>query len=304
MAHAEKQCLPSGEYRVVINSSLEPGTLEMSHAVISGASESEIFFSSYVCHPSMANNEISGPVLLAGIMQYVKSSYPSPKFSYRFSLLPETIGSIAYLSRFAEQMKKRVIAGFNLSCVGDDRGYSHLQSPYNDTLADKALLMALAGIDNFESYSFLERGSDERQYCSPGINLPVCGFSRTLFCNYPEYHTSADDFSVVTEQGLEGSFMVMKDLIDAFEAGLYPIVKCLCEPQLGKRGLFTSIGDQHEGSIVKARMDILAYCNGKNTIFDIAKLSGQHLRNVIREVILLKEHDLLEDADLWTEQSE
>lgn len=304
MAHEERRCLPSGKYRVVIDSRLEPGTLELSHAVIAGTLKREIFFSSYVCHPSMANNEVSGPVLLAAIMQYVKTSYPSPKFSYRFVLLPETIGSIAYLSRFAEQMKKTIIAGFNLSCVGDDRGFTHLQSPYNDTLADKALLTALAGLDNLQSYSFLDRGSDERQYCSPTINLPVCGFSRTLFTKYPEYHTSGDDFSVVTEEGLHGSYLVMKDLIDAFETGLYPIVKCACEPQLGKRGLFGSIGDQHEAKVVKARLDILAYCNGRNTIFEIATLSGQHLKNVIREVALLKCHGLVEDGDQYTEQNE
>jgi len=298
MAHVEKQCLPLGEYHIVINSSLKPGTLEMSHAVISGSSESEIFFSSYVCHPSMANNEISGPVLLAGIMQYVKSTYTSPKYSYRFVLLPETIGSIAYLSRFAEQMKKTMIAGFNLSCVGDERGFSHLQSPYNDTLADKALLSALGSVDGYESYSFLERGSDERQYCSPSVDLPVCGFSRTLFTKFPEYHTSGDDFSVVTEDGLQGSFVVMKDLIDAFETCLYPKARCVCEPQLGKRGLFSSIGDQHEGSVVKARLDILAYCNGKNAIFDIAMLAGQDLKDVVREVKLLMDHGLIADATL------
>lgn len=293
MSKNEMTALPVGEYRVFIDSSLTEGNLEMSHALIKGKSIKEIFFSSYVCHPSMANNELSGPVVLSAVLDYVKRVYPESQYSYRFVLLPETIGSIAYLSSFASEMKKNMICGFNLSCVGDDRSYTHLQSPYNNTLADQALLSALNNESNFKSYSFLERGSDERQYCSPGIELPLCGFSRTIFGKYPEYHTSADDFSVVTEDGLQGALDIIKLIIDAFESCLFPLVSCFCEPQLGKRGLYTVIGEEYSGSTVKARMDILAYCNGKNSIFEIVNLTGLSLKTVVQEVTLLKSANLL-----------
>ena len=148
----------------------------------------------------MANNELSGPVVLNKLMQYVKDTYKNSKFSYRFVLLPETIGSIAYLSKYRKILKKNIIAGFNLTCVGDNREYSHVLSRLGNTLADEALESALYNIKNASQYPFLERGSDERQYCSPGIDLPLCVFSRSK--KYKEYHTSKDNFDLVTEKNL------------------------------------------------------------------------------------------------------
>ena len=149
-------------------------------------SKDEIFFTSYLCHPSMANNELSGPVVTSQLLDYIKNNYPTPNFSYRFVFLPETIGSISYLSRYEDELLSNVISGFNVTCVGDDRSYSHVKSPYGNTLADKALEAGLSGLKNRKSYSFLERGSDERQYCSPGINLPLCTFCRSKFGEYTE----------------------------------------------------------------------------------------------------------------------
>ena len=159
----------------------------------------------------MANNELSGPVLLNAIMHYIKSNYPKSKFTYRFVLLPETIGSIAYLSKFMKVMKSNMICGFNLTCVGDERAYSYVGSRKGNTLADDAIEAALFGLSNIKKYSYLDRGSDERQYCAPGIDLPVCCFSRSRG-EYPEYHTHKDNFNVVTQKGLEGSFNVVKKL--------------------------------------------------------------------------------------------
>ena len=166
LSEAEKKSLPSGKYRVKIDSELKDGNLEISHALIKGKTNREIFFSSYVCHPSMANNELSGPVVLNYILDYVKSNYPDNIFSYRFALVPETIGSITYLSKFYSKLKKNTICGFNLTCIGDERAYSMVHSPYSDTLADKALESAFVGLENVKKYPFSERGSDERQYCS------------------------------------------------------------------------------------------------------------------------------------------
>ena len=205
LSENQKSKLPDGNYKVIIDSDLKNGNLELSDAIFKGKTKKEIFFSSYICHPSMANNELSGPVLLNAIMHYIKSNYPKSKFTYRFVLLPETIGSIAYLSKFMKVMKSNMICGFNFTCVGDERAYSYVCSRKGNTLADDAIEAALFGLSNVKKYSYLDRGSDERQYCAPGIDLPVCCFSRSR-TEYPEYHTHKDNFNVVTQKGLEGSF--------------------------------------------------------------------------------------------------
>ena len=293
MTENTKKKLPSGNYKVFINSTLKKGTMEIIHARIPGKSKKEIFFSSYVCHPSMVNNELSGPVLLNAIMQYQKKRYPKPSYSYRFVLLPETIGSIAYLSKFKNTMKKNVVCGFNLSCVGDDRAYSLIHSPSEKTLADQALKAALIGKKNVKYYSFLERGSDERQYCSPKINLPLSGFSRSK--NYPEYHTDKDDFKVVTEKGLQGSFEVIKSIIDAFELGAFPKNQIYCEPNLGKRNLYPTTSQK--GSYTKEiqlRSNIIAYADGKRSIFEISNLLNVNLKEVYNEYKILKKKKLFQ----------
>ncbi len=294
MAHSQKEQLPAGSYRVFIDSRLFDGQLQLADAVLPGSSKKELFFSSPICHPSMANNELSGPVLLNGLMKYVKERVVDQRFSYRFLLIPETIGSIAYLSRHTDTLKNNVYAGFNLACVGDDRAYSHIQSPYGNTVADAALQSALIGKDNVVTYSYLSRGSDERQFCAPHIELPLAGFCRSKFAEYPEYHTSADDFDVVTQEGFNGAFDVMTSIIDAFEYGLYPIAKCLGEPQLGKRDLYPTVSQKGNHDSVKTRMDYLAYANGRTSVFDIASMTGTPLMVVNEESRILSEHDLVE----------
>ena len=296
MSHNDKNNMPKGLYKVFIDSGFNySGKMDMSHGVIEGKSSNEIFFSSYVCHPSMANNELSGPVLLCKIIDYINTNYPKPINSYRFILLPETIGSIAYLSRYLELLVANVVCGFNLSCVGDERAYSHVQSPHGNTLADLALESALIGLQNVKSYSFLERGSDERQYCSPLVGLPLCTFCRSKFGEYSEYHTSADlPEKVVTDNGLNQSFDVLKSIIDAFEIGIYPIVLFPCEPMLGKRQLYRNISIKSSNPAdVRNRRNIIAYCTGKNTLFAISKITNIPLKDVIREVRLLTLHRIL-----------
>ena len=241
MSENDKQELPDGKYRVIIDATKGAGSLELADLIINGQSNKEIFFSTYVCHPSMANNELSGPVLSSALIQYIKTKYPNPQYTYRFVFAPETIGSIIYLSEHIQPLKENVICGFNLSCVGDERAYSYIESRMGNTLADSALQAAMIDLDNVKKYSFLDRGSDERQYCSPGVDLPFCGFCRTKYGEFPEYHTSADNFDVVTSEGLEGSFNVMKSIIDAFEVRLFPKVSAFCEPQLGKYDLYPTL---------------------------------------------------------------
>lgn len=293
MSENDKKNLPDGIYHVLIDSKKSSGTMELADMVIKGKNDNEVFFSTYVCHPSMANNELSGPVLSTALIQYIKLEYPDNKYTYRFVFVPETIGSITYLSEHLDHLKEKVVCGFNLSCVGDDRAYSHIQSRLGRNLADQALQASLIDLDNVIRYSFLERGSDERQYCAPGVDLPICGFSRSKYGEYPEYHTSADNFDVVTESGLNGSFDVMKSIIDSFELGLIPKNNIKCEPQLGKRNLYPTISQKGANSDLNTRMDFLAYTDGNHSLFDISIIIKKNLGLVVSEAILLKNNNLI-----------
>ena len=293
MSENDKQKLPDGKYRVIIDATKGAGSLELADLIINGQSNKEIFFSTYVCHPSMANNELSGPVLASALIQYIKTEYPNPQHTYRFVFAPETIGSIIYLSEHIQLLKENVICGFNLSCVGDERAYSYIESRMGNTLADSALQAAMIDLDNVKKYSFLDRGSDERQYCAPGVDLPFCGFCRTKYKEFPEYHTSADNFDVVTSEGLEGSFNVMKSIIDAFEMKLYPKIVVKCEPQLGKRGLRPTISQKGHNDNANMRADFIAYSDGKHSLFDISIKIKRKLSKVISEALILKQNNLI-----------
>ena len=293
MSEKEKKNLPDGIYHVLIDAKKSTGTMELGDIVIKGKNDNEVFFSTYICHPSMANNELSGPVLSTALIKYIKSEYPDNKYTYRFVFAPETIGSIAYLSQHLNYLKEKVICGFNLSCVGDERAYSHIQSRLGGNLADQALQASLIDLDNVKSYSFLDRGSDERQYCAPGVDLPICGFSRSKYGEYPEYHTSEDNFNVVTESGLNGSFDVMKSIIDSFELGLIPKNITICEPQLGKRNLYPTISQKGFNSDINTRMDFLAYADGNHSLFDISLKIKKNLKLIVSEAIILKNNNLI-----------
>ncbi|MEP1611074.1 MAG: DUF4910 domain-containing protein [Roseobacter sp.] len=297
MAQTQKDNLPDGRYRAHIDSALFDGELLVGDALIQGKCDQELMFSSYICHPSMANNELSGPVLVSALLKFIKDTFPNPKCSYRFLLVPETIGSIAYMSRHLSEMQDRVTCGFNLSCVGDERAFSHVESRYGDTIADVALSAALIGKPNVETYSFLERGSDERQYCAPGVDLPVCGFCRSKYGTFPEYHTNADNFDLVTQEGLTESFQVMSTIIRAFEFGLYPKLAIKGEPQLGKRGLYPTISQKGSYSAIRARMDFLAYADGSNSMFEIAHRISVPLDVVLEEAEIAYAHALITISD-------
>jgi len=292
MSEKNKKKLPEGNYKVFIDSELKNGTLDLSHALIKGKSKKEIFFSSYLCHPSMANNELSGPVVLNKLMQYIKFNFKKLNYSYRFVLLPETIGSISYLSKFRKHLKKYVICGYNLTCLGDKGNFSFIESRNGDSLADLALEAALREKIKYKKFSYLHRASDERQYCSPGIDLPLCSFSRSL--NFKEYHTDKDNLNIVNQKNLNQSLNVLKNIVNAFEAGLIPKRNIFCEPNLGKRGLYPLISKKNnQNNIIKLRMDLLSFSDGKKNIFEICNLIKQPLSKVIDEYENLKKHKLI-----------
>ena len=295
LSYNEFKKLKNGEYRVFIDSKFKKGKMNYGELFLKGKSKKEIFFSTNICHPSMANNEISGPLLANYLYKTLRDLRYKTNLSYRFLFIPETIGSIAYLSKNYKQLKKKMLAGFVLSCVGDNNNFSHIESRNGNTLADNALEAAFLRLKNSKKFSFLERGSDERQYCYPGIDLPVAGFCRTKYGSYKEYHTSGDNLKIINKKGFEGSFKVLKNIIDAFELGIFPINKIKCEPQLSKRNLYLSTSNKKNyfNKVINRRLNLLAYADGKKNIFEISKILNEPLDKIIDELRLLKKKGLL-----------
>ncbi len=293
MSKNQRDSLQPGRYHMVIKSRLFDGVLNYAELLLPGRSEKEILLSTYICHPSMANNELSGPVLTVQLVKWLKTL--NRRFSYRIVIIPETIGSIVYLSKHLPLLKKNVIAGFVLSCVGDDRTYSYIETRNADTLADKVMQNVLHyAYPEYKQYSFLERGSDERQYNAPGVDLPVCGFCRSKYAEYPEYHTSADNMSLISPQGLQGAYEVMQQVILALEYNRFYKVNCLCEPQLGKRGLYPTVSRKGIYDEVKKLTNLIAYADGKRDLLDISNKIGVPVSEMLSNVEKLLESGLFE----------
>ena len=295
ISHDERAKLKDGKYHVYINSTLEEGSLTYGECLLKGETEQEVFLSTYVCHPSMANNEMSGPVVTAFIAKWLLSL--PRKYTYRIIFIPETIGSITYLSRNLDTMKKNVLAGFNISCVVDDRAYSYVASRYENTLADKVASNVLSlKHPKFIKYSFLDRGSDERQYCSPGVDLPLVTLSRSKYGEYPEYHTSLDNLDIVTPEGLLGGYELIQDCINIIENNRVFRVNCYGEPQLGKRGLYPNLSTKNSGASVETMMDFIAYADGNNDLLQISNIIRKPVREIVPIAEKLLEAGLLEEV--------
>ena len=293
MTEHQKEQLTDEEYEVFIDSTLADGSLTYGELIVPGETDEEIFFSTYLCHPSMANNELSGPCLMTALIKYVQS-LSKRRYTYRFIIVPETIGSITYLSRNLKSMQQHVKAGFVLSCVGDDRTYSMVSTKYEDTLADRVLRNVLHyHYPDYIRYSFMKRASDERQYGSAGVGLPVCAFCRSKYHEYPEYHTSADNLSVISPEGLQGSYDVMVKVINALEYNRHYQMTCPCEPQLGKRGLYPTISQKGTYAAFRAMQHFTAYADGRNDLIAISEIIGTPVDQLIPIVGKLMEHHLV-----------
>lgn len=288
--------LPDGKYHMVINSRLFDGNLLYGDLVIPGKTSKEVMFTSYVCHPKMANNETSGIALICFLIKYVLSQ-KERELTYRFVLAPETIGSIVYLSKNLDYLKKNVIAGYVLSCVGDNFDYSIVESRYANTLADKVLSNVLDNYTSYTRYSFLERGSDERQYNAPGVDMPIVGFSRSKYGKYPVYHTSKDNMDYISVAGFSGAYDVTTKVIDIMENNAYYRVKCLCEPQLGKRGLYPTISKKGSYDGIMAMRDFIAYADGTNDLLDISRIIKVPATELIPIKNKLVENNLMESVN-------
>lgn len=293
----QRRALLEDRYHVVIRSTLAPGSLSYGEILLPGQSTDEVLLSTYICHPSMANNELSGPCVTAALARHI-ASIPDRRLTYRIVFVPETIGAIAYLSRNIEAMKRNTVAGFVVTCVGDDRTHSMLCSPNGDTLADRIARHVLThGPGTFDVYDFLERGSDERQYCSPGVELPVVSVMRSKYGTYPEYHTSADDLTLVSPAGLAGGFQALKNCISILERNGFYRTTTPCEPQLGKRGLYPTISTRESGMLARDLTNILAFADGRRDLVALADRIGRSALDILSTIDRLAQHGLIERID-------
>jgi aminopeptidase-like protein len=278
-------------YEVFIDSNLNyKGTMTVGEAVIKGQSDKEIFFSTYICHPSLANNELSGPIVTAFIYNELKKR-KNLKYTYRFLFIPETIGSIYSLSVKGNHWKENLEAGFVVTCIGDRGGFTYKKSRMGNSLPDKVVQTILEQTEeNYKIVDFFPSGSDERQYCSPGFNLPVGSLMRTMYGVYTEYHTSADNRDFISFDSMEKSVLKYIEIVDAIEKNeKYTNIFPYCEPQLGKRGLYPTLGSQKESqNFVSRMMWVLNLADGENDLIDISqksKISIKDLIPVIDELI-------------------
>ena len=301
MSQEQKDTLREDTYHIYIDSDLKDGSLTYGEILIPSTegNKDEIFLSTYVCHPSMANNELSGPAVTIYLAKWLWEK-KHRRYNYRIIFIPETIGAITYLSQHLPEMKKTIRAGFNISCVGDDRTYSYVASRYGNTLADKVAKNVLSfRYPEYKRYSFLQRGSDERQYNAPGVDLPICAVCRSKYAEYPEYHTSKDNMGLILPTGLQGAYEVYRDMIEALEYNHRYQIQCFGEPQLGKRGLYPTISQKGGYDAVKSMTDFIAYADGTNDLMDISNIIKVPVKGMFPVIKRLQEANLIsiEDKD-------
>ena len=296
LTERQRSSLKQSDYHVFFFFSLEDGALTYGELIIPGRSTEEIFISTNICHPSMANNELSGPVVTTALARYFLS-LPEHRYTYRIIYIPETIGSLVYLSRNLEILKRNVKAGFVVTCVGDERAFSLLHSRYGNTLADKVAKHVLTNCcPDYKAYSYLERGSDERQYGFPGVDLPMVSIMRSKYGAYPEYHTSLDNLDFISPDGLEGAFNVLRASCDILESNKYYRIKSIGEPQLGKRELYPTVSTKQTKARVRDMMNFIAYADGSNDLVDISNIVGRPVSALLPIVERLLAANLLEEV--------
>lgn len=288
-------------YEVLIDSSLnDKGSMTIGEAIIKGKTEKEVLFSTYICHPSLANNELSGPLVSAFIYKKLKE-YKYLRYTYRFIFVQETIGSIYSLSVKGELWKKNLIAGFVITCIGDKGIFTYKKSRRGNALPDRAVETILHQTEKeFNIIEFFPSGSDERQFCSPGFNLPVGSLMRTMYGKYPEYHTSADNKDFISFEAMEKSVLKYLEVIEVMEKNeRYINTMPYCEPQLGKRGLYPDLGSQKgTESFVEAMMWILNLTDGSNDLIAISEKSKISIKELIPIVKTLIENGILKNEML------
>lgn len=275
----QRQSLAPGNYEVCIDASLTDGELLWGEWVLPGETEDEVLISTYLCHPSMTNDNLSGVALTAVLAARMRGL--RPRYTYRFLFTPETIGAIAWLALNRDRVSS-IRHGLVATCVGDP-GTSTYKRSRTPAVIDKVVDVVLrdSGLP-YRMIDFFPWGSDERQFCSPGFNMPVGSLMRTPYAEFPEYHTSADNLSFVTAAALGDSLAKYAAVVDVLEAdGVYRNLAPYGEPQLGRRGLYQRLGAQRAQKEDKlAIFWVLSLSDGQPSLVDISLRSGLPFRAI------------------------
>ncbi|HZD00559.1 MAG TPA: DUF4910 domain-containing protein [Actinomycetes bacterium] len=284
--------LPDGDYEVCVDATLADGHLTYGEHVVSGRTEDEVLITCHVCHPSLANDNLSGIAVASRLAMLLGRS--RPRYSYRFLFIPGTIGSITWLARNEDRIG-RIRHGLVLACVGDPGQLTYKRTRRGDAEIDRVMAHVLQRSGRpHQIADFSPYGYDERQFCSPGFNLPVGSLSRTPHARYPEYHTSADDLELVRPEFLQDTLDTCWEALGVLEANRrYLNLKPKCEPQLGKRGLYGSIGGRSDAQERQmAMLWVLNLSDGDHTLLDVAD------RSSLRFALVAEVARSLEDAGL------
>lgn len=307
LSQVEKEKLAEGIYHVKIESEFVDGGVPYAQCTLEGESDQEILLTSYLCHPSLANNELSGPLVLLALYNRIKS-WKRRRYTYRFLLNPETIGSICYLHEHGKHLIEHLKSGLVLTCVGGPSKELHYkQSRQGDFLVDKVLdysfdkLSMPVQINPFTAIG----GSDERQFCSPGFNLPMGQISRTTYGKYDGYHNSTDDKEFMSVRNLRESTEAIEEILKYTEVCDNPVNRApFGEPQLGKRELYPNVNSNKNRTsssdhIIDGRTELnnrlilLNMSDGKNSLIDIANACGCSVDDLIPTVELLESKGLI-----------
>jgi aminopeptidase-like protein len=292
LTHGQMLALKGGEYEVCIDATLEDGQLIYGECYLPGQSTDEVLVSVHVCHPSLANDNLSGVTVATSLAQLLAGL--KRRYSYRFLFIPGTIGAISWLAHNKE-VTGRVRHGLVLTCVGDTGGFHYKKSRRGDAEIDRAVAHVLRHCkESSEVIEFSPYGYDERQYCSPGFNLPVGCLMRSMWGTFPEYHTSADNLDFIRPASLAGSLDVCIAVVNVLENNRRYITRNpFCEPQLGKRNLYKATGGDSIGCEINARLWVLNLSDGENSLLDIAERSGLPFATINNAAELLCQGGLL-----------
>ncbi len=292
LSHRQLLQLEDGEYEVCIDSSLDEGHLTYGECYLPGQSKEEVLISCHACHPSLANDNLSGLSVATFLAQSL--SRRDLRYSYRFLFLPGTIGAISWLAQNRESAS-RIRHGLVLTCIGDAGGFHYKKSRRGDAEIDRAVACILRDFGGPSAIlEFSPYGYDERQYCSPGFNLPVGCLMRSVWGTFPEYHTSADNLEFIQSDSLAESLRVCAAIVDVLEGNRrYVNQSPYCEPQLGKRGLYKSTGGTAIGEEINARLWVLNFSDGEHSLLDIAERSGISFAAIREAASLLHDAGLL-----------
>ena len=295
LSHNQLLALEESNYEVRIDSTLEAGNLTYGECYVPGRSTDEVLISCHACHPSLANDNLSGLSVATFLAEFLASQ--DHRLSYRFLFIPGTIGAITWLARNRDHVE-RIRHGLVLTCIGDSGGFHYKKSRRGDAEIDRAAAHVLKHQgDSQEILEFSPYGYDERQYCSPGFNLPVGCLMRSVWGSFPEYHTSADNLDFVQPGQLAGSLRACAAIVDVLENnGRYCNQNPYCEPQLGRRNLYRFTGGESIGVEISARLWVLNLSDGRHSLLDIAERSGLPFSTIRDAAELLDKEGLLAPA--------